>query len=482
MKQFLLLTVFSFQILWSQIDYKLIKKYEEHSSGIECVVLSPDGKTLMTADEGGFIFYWDVNTMTITYRTRGHGSMINSLLFNKSGTKFVTCDESGKVKLWDFATKKLLGTFTAPMNLLAFAVLSDDEKYIYFGGYPTGGYDYINGDVYSLNGLYKVNVNGKSDPELVAKDYFNQHSSEAGSGITDGNIDVTGKYIMFTKGYRTYFWNIDQKKMDYSISTSYSLNNLTPTEDYIYVWGGGYMMKLDCKKSYQLGQTIPAYVERSTYSYSKMAISSDKKWVVTGEDANNVNIWNTANLKIQQTLKGHTAHVRTFTFAKNDSIIISGGYDGSLTVWGVPVEEKDSIIPVVDSIPVITEVVFTENNVPVSIKERDVELQSTITVNQPEFDIEVWDQSMVDGDSISLNLNGNWILQEYVVVKTKLKIHVKIDPNFSNNYLILYAHNLGEFSPNTAAVQVLIGDKKYKLQLSSDLSKSGALNFSYSPN
>ncbi len=134
-----------------------------------------------------------------------------------------------------------------------------------------------------------------------------------------------------------------------------------------------------------------------------------------------------------------------------------------------------------DTVSKKTEVVFTENNVPVSIKERDVELQNTIVVNQPEFDIEVWDQSMVDGDSISLNLNGNWILQEYVVVKTKLKIHIKIDPNFSNNYLILYAHNLGEFSPNTAAVQVLIGDQKYKLQLSSDLSKSGALNFSYEP-
>ncbi len=87
----------------------------------------------------------------------------------------------------------------------------------------------------------------------------------------------------------------------------------------------------------------------------------------------------------------------------------------------------------------------------------------------------------MDGDSISLNINGEWILQEYSVVKTKLKIHVKINPNATNNYLILYAHNLGEISPNTAAVQVLIGDKVYKLTLTSDLQKSGALNFVYKP-
>jgi hypothetical protein len=142
---------------------------------------------------------------------------------------------------------------------------------------------------------------------------------------------------------------------------------------------------------------------------------------------------------------------------------------------------KDSIHVERDSVPVIQEVIFTDNNIPVKIKDRDVELQNTITVSKPEFDIEIWDRSVVDGDSISLNINGEWILQEYMVEKAKLKLHVKINPKATNNYLILYAHNLGEISPNTAAVQVLIDGKEYKLTLSSDLKKSGALNFSYKP-
>ena len=142
---------------------------------------------------------------------------------------------------------------------------------------------------------------------------------------------------------------------------------------------------------------------------------------------------------------------------------------------------------IIDTVKVIIkdtihhEVIFTDNNVPVTIKDRVVELQNTITVSKPEFDIEIWDRSVVDGDSISLNLNGKWILEEYEVVKTKLRIHVKVDVNASNNYLILYALNLGEISPNTAAVAVLIDGKEYKLTLTSDLKKSGALNFSYLP-
>lgn len=473
MKPFLITFLFCFHFLYGQINYTLIEQFDDHIGEIESVVLSPDGKCLVTADEMGYIIFWDVVTMKPIAKVKEHSSRINSLLFNKSGTKFVTSDENGKVKLWDFGTRKVLKEFNAAFNIVAFAVLSSDDKYIYFGGYSTS---YTSTRSNLQTSLYKVNVNGESSPELVGKNYFDLRPIEADAGITDGNIDITGKYIIITKGYHTYFWSIDKQAFTFNVTTSYSLNNLLPTTDFIYVWGSGHMIKLDVKSGYRPTQTIESSFDSYSSGYSKMAISNDKKLLVSGEDGNNVNIWNLPDLTIKQVLKGHTGAVKTFTFAKNDSIIITGGYDGELMVWGVPKEKKDTII-----VPIIQEVIFMENNIPISIKDRKVELQNTITVNEPEFDIEVWDQSVADGDSISLNLNGNWILQDYMVSKEKLKIHIKVDPNFSNNYLILYALNLGEISPNTAAVQVLIGDKKYKLQLSSDLNRSGALNFSYVP-
>ncbi len=127
------------------------------------------------------------------------------------------------------------------------------------------------------------------------------------------------------------------------------------------------------------------------------------------------------------------------------------------------------------------DVIFTDGNIPVKIKDRDVVLQNTITVNATEFEIEIWDQSVPDGDSISLNLNGKWILENYEVVKNKLRLKVKISPKNPNNYLILYALNLGEISPNTAAVAVIINGKEQRLTLKSDMKSSGALNFTYNP-
>jgi len=141
-------------------------------------------------------------------------------------------------------------------------------------------------------------------------------------------------------------------------------------------------------------------------------------------------------------------------------------------------EKHDTTKPVVVN---DIDVIFTDGNIPVKIKDRDVVLQNTITVNATEFEIEIWDASVPDGDSISLNLNGKWILENYEVVKNKLRLKVKISPKNPNNYLILYALNLGEISPNTAAVAVIINGKEQKLTLKSDMKSSGALNFTYKP-
>ncbi len=143
-------------------------------------------------------------------------------------------------------------------------------------------------------------------------------------------------------------------------------------------------------------------------------------------------------------------------------------------------EKKPDTVKI-DTAEVIKDVVFTDGNIPLSIKDREVKLQSSITVHEPEFEIEIWDISMPDGDSISLNLNGKWILENYEVVKAKLKMKVSIHADSPNNYLILFAHNLGKISPNTAAVSVLINGQQHKLSLTSDLKSSGALNFIYEP-
>jgi WD40 repeat protein len=443
-------------------------------SGIESLVLGTDGKTIITGHLDGYICFWDIATWTMTKKIRDRSGIVNSILFDNTGSKFVTAGEGASLGVYEYPSGKLLYSLNIPCDHNSFAAFSQDGSYIFYGGRDSDrGYDYNKGtyrEPYAA--LWRVKAAAGSKSEIAFNDEGQFGSS---SSITDGNVDNSGKYLVYTRNSELMFYDIDNKRLGYKVFMKGILNNLTPVQDKMYVWGDRYLHLLQLENGrYAVKKTILAGTREGTYGYSKMVLSANGKFLVTGDNGNNVNIWNPNTLDPIQEISGHTDLCRTFVFCKDDSVLVTGGYDGKIMIWGTPPPPKDSI-------PEIIDVVFTENNVPVSIKERDVELQSTITVSEPEFDIEIWDRSVVDGDSISLNLNGEWILQEYMVVKTKLKLHVKVNPNASNNYLILFAHNLGEISPNTAAVQVLIGDKEYKLTLTSDLKKSGALNFSYAP-
>lgn len=139
-------------------------------------------------------------------------------------------------------------------------------------------------------------------------------------------------------------------------------------------------------------------------------------------------------------------------------------------------EKKDTIVEIKKP----TNASVDENNIPISVLDRKVEKQTSLKVNSDELEIYIRDKGAVDGDIISLYLNGEWVLKEYTVKSTPLKLKIKLNINYKNNYLVLYAHNLGKISPNTAQVSLYIDGKKINLSLTSDMEKSGAINFEYS--
>ncbi|MCS6823886.1 MAG: hypothetical protein NZ529_06285 [Cytophagaceae bacterium] len=131
--------------------------------------------------------------------------------------------------------------------------------------------------------------------------------------------------------------------------------------------------------------------------------------------------------------------------------------------------------------PQSKEVKYDKNGVPKILKNRVVEKQKSIEVNTTEIEFHVWDNGKEeDNDIISLYINGQWVLENYTLSREKKTIRVTINPN-EKNFLILYAINEGKFPPNTAAISVSDGSKENILELSSDMKKCGALNFTYKP-
>ncbi len=447
-------------------NFELIDTWMGNDSPIEVVVLAPDEESILVGHHNGVLAVWDINNKSLIKEYRVHQRKINTIIFNKEKTQFVTAAEDGKITLWEYPSMKVVRVYGVREDANIFAVLSPDGTEIFFGGYNSH-YDYTK-EPYTA--FFKLDVKtGKS--EMV---YNPENLPNSVGSITDGDLDYTRENVIFTKDKRLVYYNIKKKKVEKVVDYEYMFNNFTVLKDKIYAWADKMLMKLELQNGAYVATNTVLGGTRSVYDgYSEMILTKDEKILVTGDDDKSVNIWDAESMIKKQILIGHTDLVRAFTFCKNDSVLITGGYDGKLLIWSTKAihdeNKKDD------------EIIFAENNIPLAIKDRGVELQTTVTVHEPEFDIQIWDKSVEDGDSISLNLNGEWILRDHRVAKSRYTVHVKINPQFTNNYLILYAHNLGEISPNTAAVAVLIGGEEYRLSLSSDLKKSGALNFEYIP-
>lgn len=104
---------------------------------------------------------------------------------------------------------------------------------------------------------------------------------------------------------------------------------------------------------------------------------------------------------------------------------------------------------------------------------RPVNVGRVLEVKSQNIQIKVWDNGIVDGDVLSLFLNGKKLLENHRVSKRKYAMNIKLEKK--TNYLILHAEDLGDITPNTVAVSVDDGVKEQRIILSSNLRESGAV-------
>jgi len=132
-----------------------------------------------------------------------------------------------------------------------------------------------------------------------------------------------------------------------------------------------------------------------------------------------------------------------------------------------PAPEKQQDIPIASDI---------------NYEKRNTNLLQTITIENPTIRVALYDNGIVDGDSISLFYNNKLILSHQRLSETAITLTLNVNTNKQVNDLTMYAENLGEIPPNTALMVVTDGDKRYEIPVTSDLKNSGTVRFVFSGN
>lgn len=120
-------------------------------------------------------------------------------------------------------------------------------------------------------------------------------------------------------------------------------------------------------------------------------------------------------------------------------------------------------------------------NAPRSIENRTVVMSKSKVINASgdKIRIELYDHQEIDGDIVSINYNNRWILKEYTLQRKPRVLVLPVEKG--ENFLVLFAENLGAKPPNTMAVKYVENGERKTMILNSDLKQSEMIIIRSSP-
>ena len=81
-----------------------------HTSWINSIAISPDGKYIVSGSDDKTIKIWDFKTAECLNTLEGHEDSVNSIAISSDGKYIVSGSGDKTIKIWDFKTGECLNT------------------------------------------------------------------------------------------------------------------------------------------------------------------------------------------------------------------------------------------------------------------------------------------------------------------------------------------------------------------------------------
>lgn len=109
---------------------------------------------------------------------------------------------------------------------------------------------------------------------------------------------------------------------------------------------------------------------------------------------------------------------------------------------------------------------------------RKSEFAQEVIFSSDSLQIAIYDNGVVDGDTVSLYMNGEVIMAKQGLKSSAIKKTIYLTPGKDDEFtLVLYAENLGSYPPNTGLLVVRDGNDVYNLRFSADFQKNAGVVF-----
>lgn len=181
------------------------------------------------------------------------------------------------------------------------------------------------------------------------------------------------------------------------------------------------------------------------------------------------------------TVNGTWATTRTKTYyALAGAVAMQKNNDSSRSALVTHLSELKVIAPPRNTTTTATKTTNTkkEGAIQVPFNQRKTNLIQTIEVNTDSLQLSFYDNGVVDGDSISVQLNNTIVLSKHLLTANAVKQTVYINSTTAGSFtLLLIAESLGTIPPNTGLLIVQDGTQKHHVNFSADMQTNATIVF-----
>lgn len=447
MRKFLFLIIVIAATSLQAQDFRLVRTFDGHASPVSYVTFRSEDNLMISGDEQGDIIVWNAENGSVLQRMTQHNGKITHLEFSNNGKLLASASYDGTIRIWNLDKFRTLQTFKNPATEAYDGVKGDEPTFVTFD--PSDKAVYFGG--YNLQVLRGTIRNGQIE-RIYTNDEF---------GITSGIIAPDKRHLVFGAGGSIFFMNLKTNRIVKQIHHSDNYDD--------YVCELAFMPQHSLLASWAVNGKLHFWnwqLEKRTYTLnatdidgsSDVAFSEDGRFLVTGNFGDQTKLWNMKNRRVVQLLGAHSASVVTFAFSLDGNAIVTGSRDNTVKLWRKPTHE-----PIVEN----------RDKIPNKVNGRKVEVQKVMNTKSRRVELMVWDNRKIDGDTISINVNGEWVLERHGLTDNEESVMVEL--NQKHNVIIIHAHNEGKIPPNTIAVIVKDGHNEEMFTLKSTMGTSAAL-------
>lgn len=282
-----------------------------HAGEVNTVVVSPDGKTIISGSDDNTLKIWDLNSQKLLRTLKGHTDWVYAVAISADSQTIVSGSKDKTLKLWRLSGQQIR-TLTGHTSYINSVAISPDTTKI-----ASGSYDKTV-KLWNLRTGQVDNLKGHSREVLAVA------------------ISADGKKIVSSSVDRTVIiWNLATLKAQSTLRGHTSDVNaiaLSSNNQQLASVSDDRTIKL---WNLNTGREIRTFTGHLA-DINAVDFSPDNQHIATGSDDKTVKIWDLSTGEDIYTFKGHQGAVFAVDYSPDGQTLVSASADKTIRKWLIP--------------------------------------------------------------------------------------------------------------------------------------------------